>query len=220
MNSASVFDYPQMLCSQLWQDSLLRANFVRLMPAGLLHASDYAGVDGNREAFRLITAVAEQQLGLKVPYQLHRACDSGAVQHRVLKTVAQNFDEGRSCLHNDINDRLPQDIKSEVAKMMPKESDTVEAKQNAFSAIENFLQSKPDALGTRTVSMCAIHERLCPLSLTITAEAGSRAILSRGGSSHGSTKTYLVFWHKISLDEAQNSTECHGIWCRSVSFGH
>ena len=162
----SLWDYPQTLTARLWEDPLLKANFAHLLAAGVIHTSDYAGIDMNRETFRLLNVASQHALRKGISYVLHRSCDSGPLQRRLLTSVARQWDSSRSCVHNDIVDRLPAELKCELQTLLPLDTATVDEKQDAYAKIETLLEERKSSLGTNIASYCSVHERMCPLSLS------------------------------------------------------
>ena len=177
LSGLSLWDYPLSICQRAWADGRLRMQFKRLMAPGLIHSSDFSGVDGNRECFRLLAAGASQLLACSVPVVQHRACDVGNLQQSVLVKMSQKADGSSSCVHANIIARLGSDARAQVQSLLPAPDAPTAQKQEAYAQVEAYLQSDPQAVSATASAECLVHQRRCPMSLSRVRQRQRRDLL-------------------------------------------
>jgi hypothetical protein len=89
------------------------------MDSGVLGASDFAGWDSQAEATRLVKDAWDQfQRRPSIGFRWVRACDFAPLPKKVLMSMSQEAG-GQECVMVDIGDRLPSDISTILAQMVP-----------------------------------------------------------------------------------------------------
>ena len=139
--------------------------------------TDYSGIDCPREALCVGLAGARAGLQSVLPhgggnaveemsaatvFAFKRACDKAAVPQAVLKRLAAEYDESKSCVHTDVEDRLAPQAKAWLEACVPRESRHA---KDAFKEMEQWLLANASWIfPPGQVVDCLVHGRCCAQS--------------------------------------------------------
>ena len=78
--------------------------------------SAYSGMDAPREALTQVAEAMRAEYNFWPQIEYVHSCDTAELPQKVLLWLAKEKDSGASCVFADLEDRLPQNAKSALAK--------------------------------------------------------------------------------------------------------
>ena len=177
-NIEELFDWPTstvdsiMGLAKFKHRDVLMDNLERHMQYGVDIVTDYSGMDCPRWCLEPVEEAltrsssrcryARQKRKWARSFKFHRSCDKGRLQKHILKTLAEQLDDGRTCVFEDLLDRLPEAARNCLSKMTPHDKASNEEKRLAYCDIRSWLHVNhkwcypPDA-----ESYCIVHQTMC-----------------------------------------------------------
>ena len=148
------------------QDAARRARLQALFSTGLIVAGDYSGLWGDRECLEQTKAALKMWPGWDVDMEkaIHhvRSCDKDSTCKVVLKHWATEVDNGKSCVFDDLFDRLPPWARVWVEGAVPAADASPEVAVAAHTDIFQYLHKHRELIFPRTaVSPCLVHGKDC-----------------------------------------------------------
>lgn len=161
-NIQELYDWPQAAAAGLNDDELLRLSMV--LGGSMVVYSDYSGMDTYREALELGSKAAMRRLGVELPdngLQFVRACDIAKTPQKILCSISNMYDKGRSCVFADIRDRLVPAAQRFLQEAAPEGKTNREVAVAAYSAITEWAMVNRSWIFAQS-SPCLQHGKDCP----------------------------------------------------------
>ena len=192
------------------QDNFRLGNLLEFLGAngrGLVIASDFSGLCGDREALRMLVEGLRQRGKGSGDVRLLRACDFEPVCQLVLKQISEMEGEPM-CVFSRLEDRLPKFASDWIEAAKPAKDASPSEKSQAHLSIRSWLESNKARVFTQDCkSHCLTHDQLCYTSLLRQLRAETAGYDESETGDDPKFRPTLVHWA---------GTTCHA-WTRAGS---
>ena len=136
---------------------------------GIAATSDYSGIGCDQEIMWQLDK-AMDGMGWnwrkRHGFRFYRACDNDPLPQSVLLHRSKRLSMNRTCLMNDIEDRLPEWAIAYLDAKMPECHADEATKKQAYADIDEWIcENRAMLFNSHTASRCLVHGRDCPIAL-------------------------------------------------------
>ena len=221
----ALFNWPEDLLRAAVADPCRRSRLQELVQSGVVHSTDYSGIDSPREVCVMLEKAmrAEFAWGQACPAPLlrfARSCDWAKTPQDILKQISTDLDGGQTCVFPSLESRLPGEASALLDSLQPAivkgnakkaaaDPDQIKAAESAYSDVQGWLaRNKGWVYGREATSVCLVHtDRKCPSVPAQPSDLPSAVHINWAG-------TTCTGWTPVGeqLRYADPSERCHAVW--------
>jgi hypothetical protein len=166
----SLFDWPAAVLEAICRKPAMRDRLKSLVAKGIISNSDYSGIDTHREVCHQLGEAMQKSehfhpwQNSEPRFKFVRSCDWDAGPQQVLLAIARDIDHGRSCVFENMENRLPPEAIPILDGMQPpvikKGQPTLkqlQQSQQAYADMLEWLIMNKEWLYHDAKSPCLVH---------------------------------------------------------------
>ena len=190
-DARGLFQWPAAVVQSL--DEAERATFQSILAEKVVIYSDYSGMDSYRHALDQVQIAYHDSFPGAWPagaMSFVRACDRDQTCQQILMTASKELDQGRSCVFNNILDRLDEVAKQLFEAAEPAQDAALSEKVVGYQSMLEWLLDNR-AWAYAMTSECVVHGGRCPVHPSFassTASVSSSSVVSDPDSDHAAKR--------------------------------